>query len=167
VGNAYTGQQTTLGHASVSGPGGQSTQAARVGTETYADRDGNVYNFNSASGQAQKYNSNGTWSNVDKPTPAQASSWQNAAASRQAGDARSASSSWGGSWGGSQSHGGGSWGDSSGSWGGGERSGGWGGGGGDRSLGDGGGDGRNWGGGGWGGGGEGFGGFRGGGGFRR
>ncbi|MGZ3444042.1 MAG: hypothetical protein ACXWLG_00055 [Myxococcaceae bacterium] len=160
VGNAYTGQQTTVGHASVTGPGGQSTQVARAGNETYADHDGNVYNYNSATGQAQKYDSNGSWSNVDKPTSAQTSSWQNTAASRQEGDARSASSSWGGSWGGSGSFGGGSFGSSSGSWGGGERSGGWGGG-------SGGGGGRSGGGGGWGGGGGGFGGFRGGGGFRR
>ena len=156
VGNSYTGQQATYGHANVTGPGGQSTQVAEKNNEYYADHDGNTYKYNSTTGQAQKYNSNGTWSNVDKPTSAQTQSWQNTAQSRQSGDSRSASSSWGGSWGGSQSHSGSSWGGSSGSWGGGEKGGGgWGGGGG------GGGGGRSWGGGGWGGGGGGrsFGGF--------
>jgi hypothetical protein len=159
VGNAYTGQQATYGHANVTGPGGQSTQVAEKNNQYYADHDGSVYNYNSATGQAQKQNSNGTWSNVDKPTSAQASSLQNSAQSRQAGDARSASSSWGGSWGGAQSHSGGSYGGSSGSWGGGERGG----------SGGGGGGGHSWGGGSWGGGdrggggGGGWGGFHGGG----
>jgi hypothetical protein len=69
VGNAYTGQQTTVGHVSVTGPGGQSTQVTQRGDEYYGDHDGNAYSYNSATGQAQKYNSTGTWSNVDKPPP--------------------------------------------------------------------------------------------------
>jgi hypothetical protein len=163
VGNASTGQQTTYGHGTVSGPGGQTTHVAQSGDNYYADHNGNVYNYNSASGQAQKQNSNGSWSNVDKP--AGGSSYQASSQAREAGDARSASSSWGGSnWGGGASQNGRGWGGSSGSWGGGEThaSGGWGGGG----------DGGGWGGGGWshgggGGGGGGWGGFHGGGGFRR
>jgi hypothetical protein len=163
VSNAY-GQSSTVGHGEVTGPGGQTTHVAESGDNYYADHDGNVYNYNSASGQAQKQNSNGSWSNVDKPSGG--SSYQSSSAARQTGDARSSSASWGGSnWGGGSSQSGRSWGGSSGSWGGGEShaSGGWGGGGG-----GGGGRGGGWGGGGWsrgggGGGGGGWGGFRGGG----
>jgi hypothetical protein len=159
VGNAYTGQQATVGHGTVSGPGG-TTHVAQAGDNYYADHNGNVYNYNSQTSQAQKQNANGGWSNVNKPSSS--SGYQASSQARQSGDARSAGASWGSnSWGGGASHGGGSWGGSSGAWGGGEShsSGGWGGGGG----------GRSWGGGGWGGGGGGFGGFRGGGGggFRR
>ncbi|HXX29871.1 MAG TPA: hypothetical protein VEJ89_04070, partial [Myxococcaceae bacterium] len=164
VGNAYTGQSATYGHATVTGPGGQSTSVAEKNNEYYADHDGNVYNYNSSTGQAQKYNSStGTWSNTDKPTttsssasssaykppsssstssyskPPSSSSYQSSAEARQAGDAKSASSSWGGSWGGSSSHSGDSWGSSSGSWGGGES----------HSGGSEGGGGHSWGGGGW------------------
>jgi hypothetical protein len=161
VTNAY-GQSSTVGHGTVTGPGGQTTHVAQAGDSYYADHNGNVYNYNSATGQAQKQNANGSWSNVDKPSGG--SSYQASSQARQMGDSRSASSSWGGSsWGGGASQNGRSWGSSSGSWGGGESrsSGGWGGGGG-----------GGWGGGGWsrgggGGGGGGWGGFRGGGGFRR
>jgi hypothetical protein len=162
VGNASTGQQTTYGRGAVSGPGGQTTHVAESGNNYYADHDGNVYNYNSATGQAQKQNANGSWSNVDKP--AGGSSYQASSQAREAGESRSSSSAWGGSWGGGASQSGRSWGGSSGSWGGGESrsSGAWGGGGG----------GGGWGGGGWsrgggGGSGGGWGGFHGGGGFRR
>jgi hypothetical protein len=136
VGNAYTGQQATFGHASVSGPGGQSTQVAEHNNEYYADHDGNVYNYNSNTGQAQKQNANGSWSSVDKQPSSSTSSYQASQQARQSGDAKSASSSWGGgggSWGGGgKSGGGGGWGGGGG--------GGWGGGGG------GGGDRGSWGG---------------------
>jgi hypothetical protein len=167
VGNAYTGQQASFGHASVSGPGGQSAHVQSVNGNYYAEKDGNVYK--DTGNGFQKYNSNGSWSNVSDNRTTQ--SLSNQAASRMAADQRASASSWGGgggwndgSWsrgsgggggggGGSHSWGGGSWGGGgSHSWGGG---GGWGGGG--RSFGGGG---RSFGGGG-------FGGFRGGGGFRR
>jgi hypothetical protein len=127
VTNAY-GQSSTVGHGAVTGPGGQTTHVAQSGDNYYADHDGNVYNYNSGTGQAQKQNANGSWSNVDKP--AGGSSYQASSQACEAGDSRSASSSWGGStWGGGGSQNGRSWGGSSGSWGGGEShsSGGWGG----------------------------------------
>ncbi|HVP67929.1 MAG TPA: hypothetical protein VMT17_11760 [Anaeromyxobacteraceae bacterium] len=165
VGNAYTGQQTTVGHAQVTGPGGQTTQFAQSGDNYYADHNGNVYNYNSSTGQTQKYNgSTNSWESTQKPASASSassgydkssgsynyskpsgSSGESISQSRSAGDSRSASSSWGGGWGGGFDHSGGGGG------------GGWGG--------DGGGGGHSWGGGGWGGGGGGggWGGFHGGG----
>ncbi|MGO9829174.1 MAG: hypothetical protein ACLPJH_03470 [Myxococcaceae bacterium] len=162
------GQSATVGHATSVGPGGQTTHTAEAGDNYYADHDGNVYNYNSQTGQAQKQNSNGTWSDVDKPSSSSSysgsssynkppsssssysgsssynkppssssSSYQASSQARDEGDAKSASSSYGGdswdsgshsssdsSWGGSDSHssGGGGWGGSdshsSGSWGG-------------------------------------------------
>jgi hypothetical protein len=175
VGNAYTGQQSTYGHATVSGPGGQTTHVAESGNTYYADHDGNVYNYNADTGQAQKYNSDGSWSDVDKPDSSlgqSGDSFDSAAASRQVGDAQSASSAWGGNWDGGSGGGGSGFGGGSGSggsggggWGGGSGSGGFGGGSGDGGMGGGSGGG-GWGGGGWGGGGGSFGGFRGGGGRR-
>jgi hypothetical protein len=135
-GNAYTGQQNTASGAHVSGPGGQSASAAKVGNDYYASHDGNVYR-NTGSGW-QHYD-NGGWNSVQPP--AQIPAQQQA---RQTGDARSAASSWGSqSWGGgfSRSDGGG--------WGGAQTSsgGGW-----DRGGGGGfSGGGRSWGGGGFGG----------------
>jgi len=137
VGNAYTGQQTTYARGTVSGPGGQTTHVAQSGNQYYADRNGNVYNYDASSGQSRKYDGNGSWSDESRTASSNAMG-ANTAQARQAGDSRSASSGWGGSWGGESSH-----------------SGGW--------SGDGGGGGRSWGGGRWGGGGGGggFGGFRG------
>jgi uncharacterized membrane protein YgcG len=153
-GNAYSGTQNTARWGQVTGPGGQSTSAARVGNNYYASHDGNVYK-DTGSGW-QQYN-NGSWN--DAQDRQQTQSLDSQAQARQWGDQRSASSSWGGNWGGGSS--GSSWGGGSRSWGGGDSSfGGW-----DRGGGGGGGwggGGRSWGGGGWGGGG----GFRGGG-FRR
>jgi len=140
-GNAYTGQQTTARGAQVTGPGGQSAAAARVGNNYYASHDGNVYR-NTGSGW-QHYD-NGGWNSVQ--TPSQLPSLQAQQQARQTGDARSAGSSWGsGSWGGGFSRG------DSGGWGGfgdggGDRSSGW-----DRGGGGWGGGGRSWGGGGFGG----------------
>jgi hypothetical protein len=140
----------------VTGPGGNTAGAARVDNNYYADRDGNVYK-NTGSGW-DKYD-NGNWNSVQDSARTQ--SLDNDAASRFAGDQRSAASSWGSrSWGGGFSgldrdSGGGGFG------GGGlfDRGGGWDRGGG--GFGGGGFAGRSWGGGG-------FGGFRGGfGGFRR
>ncbi len=153
------GQSATYGHATAEGPGGQTTHVAESGDNYYADHDGNNYSYNSQTGQAQKQNSNGSWSNVDKSSSSY-SGYQQSSQARAQGDERSASASYsGGGWG-SDSHSGGGWGGaSSGGWGGDNHSGGWGGGG--------------WGGGdshgGWGGGGGGggWGGFHGGGGFRR
>ena len=163
TGNAYTGKQNTASWGKVTGPGGQSVSGVKVDNNYYGDHDGNVYKYNSTTGTAEKYTGSGSWSNVDKPT---AQSLQSQATARSAGDAKSASSSWGSSsWGGgfdknaaasstpksTGSEGG--WGGadkSSGGWGGGEKSSagsGW-----DR----GGGGGHSWGGGGWGGGGGGF-----------
>ena len=142
-GNAYTGQQGTAKWGQVTGAGGQTAGAAKVGNNYYADHNGNVYK-NTGSGW-QKYD-NGSWNNVqDKQQMQSLDSHQQA---RQWGDDRSASSAWGGHWGGGFGGGSGGW--DRGSWGGS----------------------RSWGGGNWGGsrdfgGGGGFGGFRGGGGFRR
>jgi hypothetical protein len=162
-GNAYTGTQNTATWGKVSGPGGQSTGAAKVDNNVYASHDGNVYK-NTSSGW-QKYD-NGSWNSVEKPQVPQ--NVQSQQAARSAGDSRSAGSSWGSSkWGGgftkSASASGGAAKSSGGGFGGGgwdRGSGGFGGGGWDRG-GGGFGGGRSWGGGGFGGGG-----FRGGG-FRR
>ncbi|MGO8969457.1 MAG: hypothetical protein ACLQDQ_07785 [Myxococcaceae bacterium] len=123
VTNPY-GQSATVGHATSVGPDGQTTHTAEAGDNYYADHDGNVYNYNSQTGQAQKQNSNGSWSDVDKPTssssssydkppssssysgsssynkpPSSSSSYQASSQARDEGDSKSASSSYGGdSW---------------------------------------------------------------------
>jgi hypothetical protein len=120
VGNAYTGQQGTARWGQVTGPGGQTAGAARVGNNYYADHDGNVYK-DTGSGW-DKYD-NGSWNSMQDSRQAQSLNSQQWA--RQAGDQRSAGSSWGGNWGGgwgSGSGGGSSWdrgGGGGGSWGGG------------------------------------------------
>ncbi len=146
-GNAYTGSQSTARGAQVTGPGGNTAGAARVGNNYYADHDGNVYK-NTGSGW-DKYD-NGSWNSVQDSAKTQ--SLNNDAASRFAGDQRSASSSWGsrswgGGFGGFDRGGGGFGGFGGGGW---DRGGG--------GFGGFGGGGRSWGGGGFGGG---FGGFRG------
>jgi hypothetical protein len=159
-GNAYTGQQQTARGAQVTGPRGQTTGAARVGNDYYADHDGNVYKDTGAGWQ--KYD-NGSWNNVQDTRQTQSLNTQQQ--ERQWGDQRSASSSWG-----SRSWGGGFSGLDSGARSGGsfDGGGGFGGVGGGWNRGNFGGfsGGRSWGGGGFGGFGGGFGGFRGGG-FRR
>jgi hypothetical protein len=158
-GNAYTGQQGSARWGQVTGPGGQSASAARVGNNYYAGHDGNVYR-NTGSGW-QSYD-NGSWNSVQDSQRTQSLESQQQA--RQWGDQRSASSSWGGDWGGwrDSSSGAGGWGRSASAgsgWGGGsgwDRGGSSGGGGWDRgsSWGSGGwAGGRSWGSGGWGGGG--------------
>ena len=155
AGNAYTGQQESAKWGQVTGPGGQTAGAAKVGNNYYADKDGNVYK-NSGSGW-EKYGSGG-WNNVQDPRTTQ--SMQSQQQARIQGDQRSAGSSWGSKdWGSSFDHGGGGFG---GFGGGSERFSGFSGGGWDRGsggFGGFGGSGRSWGGGG-------FGGFHGGG-FRR
>src|SRR5262245_24967998 len=95
-GNAYSGTQNTARYGQVTGPGGNTAGAARVDNNYYADRDGNVYK-NTGSGW-DKYD-NGSWNSVQDSAKTQ--SLDNDAASRFAGDQRSASSSWGSrSWGG-------------------------------------------------------------------
>jgi hypothetical protein len=150
-GNAYTGQQGTTKWGQVKGPGGQTTGAAKVNNNMYADHNGNVYK-NTGNGW-EKYD-NGSWNNVQKPNTTQSLNSQQWA--RQAGDQRSASSSWGSkSWGG----GWGSSGRSAGSLGGGGSRSSFGGGGWDRGgggfgggrFGGFGGGGHSWGGGGFGG----------------
>src|SRR5215831_14956194 len=95
-GNAYTGQQQTARGAQVTGPRGQTTGAARVGNDYYADHDGNVYK-DTGSGW-QKYD-NGSWNSVQDTRQTQSLNAEQQA--RQWGDQRSASSSWGSrSWGG-------------------------------------------------------------------
>jgi len=149
-GNAYSGTQNTARYRQVTGPGGNTAGAARVDNNYYADRDGNVYR-NTGSGW-DKYD-NGSWNSVQDDARRQ--SLDNDAASRFAGDQRSAASSWG-----SRSWGGGFSGLDRDSGGGGSGGGGlFGGGGWDR--GGGGFGGRSWGGGGFGGFRGGFGGFRG------
>jgi uncharacterized membrane protein YgcG len=99
VTNKY-GQSTTVGHAESSGPNG-TTQVAKSGDEYYGDHDGNTYKYNSQTGQAQKQNANGSWSNTDKST---SSSYSSQSQARDQGDAKSSSASSGDSWGGSDSH---------------------------------------------------------------
>jgi len=105
-GNAYSGDQNTATWGRVKGPGGQTTSAAKVNNDYYAGHDGNVYR-NTGDGW-QKYD-NGGWNNVQKPTPpanqgtrqTSTQSLDSQKWSRQAGDQRSAGSSWGsGNWGG-------------------------------------------------------------------
>ncbi len=155
VGNAYTGQQATAYHGTVSGPNGQSASGtvAHSGDNYYASSDGNVYKYNSQTGQTQQYNHNsGGWDSAGS------SSWgQQSHDSWQSGSQRSSSSqSWGGGggggWGGGDSHSGGGGGF------GGGGGGGWGGGGGGWDRGGGGGGWGGGGGGGWGGRSGGFGG---------
>ena len=148
TGNVYTGQQNTVKGGSVTGPGGNTTGAAKVNNDYYATHDGNVYR-NTGSGW-QQYG-NGGWNTVQRQ-PQTSSALQSESQARWAGDVRSAGSSWGSSsWGGgfdrSASSSGSSWWNrssavSSGGWdrsGGGADSGGW-----DRSSSWGGG--RSWGG---------------------
>jgi hypothetical protein len=132
VGNAYTGRQSTVKGGQVTGPGGQTLRAARVNNNIYADRNGTVYR--NSGGDWQKYDNRG-WNNVQKPDTTQ--SLQSQQWARQAGDQRSAGSSWG-----SKNWGGG-WGESGRSEGGSPGGGGW-----DRGGGFGGG-GHSWGGGGF------------------
>ncbi len=74
VGNSYTGQQATAAYAKTSGPAG-TTDAAKVNNTTYADHDGNVYNYNSSTGQTQKYNSaTNSWDSTEKPSGTSSSS---------------------------------------------------------------------------------------------
>jgi hypothetical protein len=111
VTNKY-GQSTTVGHATETGPNG-TTQVAKTGDEYYGDHDGNTYKYNSQTGQAQKQNANGSWSNTDKST---SSAYSSSSQARSEGDDKSASASSG--WGGSDSHsssGGGGWGGGGGS----------------------------------------------------
>jgi hypothetical protein len=88
VTNKY-GQSATVGHAESSGPNG-TTQVAKTGDEYYGDHDGNTYKYNSQTGQAQKQNANGSWSNTDKST---SSSYSSQSQARSEGDDKSASAS--------------------------------------------------------------------------
>ena len=63
VGNADTGTQKTADWAHVKGPDGQSTSAAKVGNNFYADHDGNIYK-NTGDGW-QKYDS-GSWNDINR-----------------------------------------------------------------------------------------------------
>jgi hypothetical protein len=80
----------------VTGPGGQTTGAARVGNDYYADHNGTMYK-NTGGGWA-KYD-NGGWNSVQDGRQVQSLQAQQQA--RQWGDQRSAASSWGSrDWGG-------------------------------------------------------------------
>jgi hypothetical protein len=142
-GNAYTAQQGTAKWGQVKGPGGRTAGAAEVNNNMYADHNGNVYK-DTGSGW-EKYG-NGSWNNVQKPSTTQSLNSQQWA--RQAGDQRSASSSWGSrSWGGGWGSSGRNAGSSGGGGFGGGRSGGFGGGWDRGSFGGFGGGGHSWGGG--------------------
>ena len=113
-GNAYTGANGSAKGVQAVGPNGQRVTVGKVNDTAYAGKDGNVYK-NSGDGW-QKYDSNGGWTGIEKPTtlptPAekpgqnrsQSSTPQSLDAqqrARQVGDQRSASTSWGSeSWGG-------------------------------------------------------------------
>jgi hypothetical protein len=110
VGNAYTGNSKTIGTAEVTGPGGQSKRVVDVNGNYYSDHDGNVYRYNSQSGNYDQHQSGGGWSEA---SPEKSQSLDSQSRARQAGDQRSAGSSWapdnaGGSWGGEENRGGGS-----------------------------------------------------------
>jgi hypothetical protein len=136
VGNAETGTQKTADWAHVKGPDGQSTSAAKVGNNFYADHDGNIYK-NTGDGW-QKYDS-GSWNDINRaaaPTPEtrqpdrqterqpvdpisrpetmttretdSVDSLEAQRQAREAGDHRSAAASWGSeNWGGGFAHSGG------------------------------------------------------------
>jgi uncharacterized membrane protein YgcG len=136
VGNAETGTQKTADWAHVKGPDGQSTSAAKVGNNFYADHDGNIYK-NTGDGW-QKYDS-GSWNDInraaapttetrqpDRQTERQpvdpisrpetmttretdsVDSLEAQRQAREAGDHRSAAASWGSeNWGGGFAHSGG------------------------------------------------------------
>jgi hypothetical protein len=95
IDNAYTGSQTTARGVQVSGPGGQTASAAKVGNNVYAGHDGNVYK-NTGSGWEQKTGSG--WGSVQNS--GQVQSLQSQQQARQAGEQRSAASSSRGTWGG-------------------------------------------------------------------
>ena len=104
VGNATTGQQATVGHAEVSGPGGQTAHVQQVNDNYYAEKDGNVYK-NTGSGWQQ--NSGSGWASANDAAKTQ--SYQSHAQAYQSGAQRSAAaSSWGGGEGGRGGYGGGS-----------------------------------------------------------
>ena len=112
-GNAYSGDQGTATWGRVKGPGGQTTSGAKVNDDYYAGHDGNVYK-NTGDGW-QKYD-DGSWNNVQKPTRSSTQgtgqmsteSLDAQRQTRQAGDQRSAGSSWGSKeWGGGFDHSGG------------------------------------------------------------
>ncbi len=106
-GNRYTGQQNTVSGARATGPGGQSAAVAKSGDNYYASHDGNVYK---STGSGWQHYGSGGWNNVQAPSQ----NFQAQQQARQAGDQRSAGSSWGsGSWGGGFNRG-----DSGGGWGG-------------------------------------------------
>ena len=98
VGNTYTGSQSTAKWGQVSGPGGQSASAAKVGNNYYAGHDGNVYK-NTGSGWEQK--TSGGWGSVQNS--GQVQSLQSQQQARQAGEQRSAASASRGAWGGGYS----------------------------------------------------------------
>jgi hypothetical protein len=98
VGNAYTGSQTTARGVQVSGPGGQTASAAKVGNNYYAGHDGNVYK-NTGSGWEQRTSSG--WGSVQNNSQVQ--SLQSQQQARQAGEQRSAASASRGAWGGGSS----------------------------------------------------------------
>lgn len=114
VGNERTGQETTLGHAAVKGPAGQTTHMQEAGNNYYAERNGNVYRN---TGDGWQHYDNGSWNNVQDSKRVQ--SLQSHENARQAGAQRSAGSSWGGQWGGGFQNQHPSAGSSSRSWGGG------------------------------------------------
>src|SRR5262245_30954423 len=97
-GNAYSGNQNTAKWGQVSGPGGNTAGVAHVGNNTYADHNGNVYR-NTGDGW-QQYN-NGSRNNMLQGSSDKQQSLNSEQQTRQSGDQRSASSSWGSkSWGG-------------------------------------------------------------------
>lgn len=97
-GNANTGAQGSATWGKATGPAGQTRGAAKANDNYYADRNGNVYKYNSQTKSAQKYD-NGKWNTVSKEqVPRSVNSQQMA---KSAGDSRSAGASWGSSkWGG-------------------------------------------------------------------
>jgi hypothetical protein len=98
TGTSATGKQNSAEWGKVAGPGGQTASGVKINNNYYGDHNGNVYKYNATTGTAQKYNSNGSWSTVDKPTTQSLQSQSNA---RGMGDSKAAASSWGSNkWGG-------------------------------------------------------------------
>jgi hypothetical protein len=133
VGNAYTGNQATAAHGTVTGPGGNTYSGgavhgdqggvAKVNGNYYADHDGNIYS-NTGNGW-QKYvgGSGSTWQGASSE---ESKNLDQQSKARSTGDQRwndfsnsnFGNKDWGG--GGNRSYnGGGGWGGRSGGWGGG------------------------------------------------
>lgn len=97
-GGSVSGNKNSAEWGKVTGPGGQTASGVKINNNYYGDHNGNVYKYNATTGDAQKYNSNGSWGTVNKPTT---QTLQSQSTARSMGDSKAAASSWGSNkWGG-------------------------------------------------------------------